>query len=252
MRKLALLLLILFQLLVNSQSAVAVPAFKSNDEIVEWIHLYYKNPTPDRVADAIQHMAKSGIIASRNNGEIIGFMSGVFAANPDKVSSWIAQAQLSDDLQLRAIVLSVWYAAIPESQKIIQSIIDKRPKLLAEFGEMVKRPPTKIEQISLEQGFEQGFWVLDALSGKFGATGDKAMVERTIAALPWADLKADKNRREIGGYAALVLTANAMFDRRVLEFCEASLRHQPPEVAKWLEEIIEDAKAEWAKNEKRP
>jgi hypothetical protein len=47
----------------------------------------------------------------------------------------------------------------------------------------------------------QGAWVLDALWGRYFATGSSAPVERIAEALPWSEVKGDVGRLLVGGAA---------------------------------------------------
>jgi hypothetical protein len=97
-----------------------------------------------------------------------------------------------------------------------------------------------VEKIPLEQGP----WVLDALWGKFMATGERAPVERIITTLPWLDIKGDINRLLVGGSARWSLASNAIQHKRVLKICEDVAITQKGDVASKLRELIANAKKE--------
>lgn len=234
-------LFFLIMFIVAVSPAMAGTTFQSNRDFSPWLTFYYENPEPNRVPDAIRYMSKSGILDKDNAiPPIFGFLSGVFRNNPDKVASWLSQLNSLKEQHLGVVVLGVWYAALPDSQKIVYGLLKKHPKLKPHFEFLYQGTPMIVEQIPLEQGS----WVLDALWGKFMATGDSAPVERIISTLPWIDVKGDVNRLVVGGAAGWSLTSNAVQHKRVLELCEAAEKTQTTEVAAKLREVIKNAKNE--------
>jgi hypothetical protein len=232
-------LLVLMYWLVAVTPAIAGAAFQSQEEVSQWFTFYYQKPEPDRLPDFIAYMSKSGVLDKTNTlTPIFGFLSGAFRNNPDRVSAWVSQLSTLKEQHLGVVVLGLWYAGLPDSPKMAYAIIENHPKLKPNFEFLYKGAPMTIEQIPLEQGP----WVLDALWGKFMATGDSAPVERIIATLPWVDVKGDVNRLLVGGAARWSLTSNAVQHKRVLEICEGVAKTQSGEVAAKLGEVIANAK----------
>lgn len=235
MRHLLSLLLWLFAV----APAVAVTPFQSQDEFGKWLTFYYQNPEPSRVPEAINYMSKSGLLDNKGAyPPISGFLSGAFRDNPDKMASWLGQLGSLDERHLGVVVLGVWYAGLPQSQKTAYALLEKHAKLKAEYAYLYKGSPAPIEEIPLEQGP----WVLDALWGKFMATGDSAPVKRIATTLPWIDGKGDVTRLLTGGAARWSLTSNAVQHKRVLDICESIAAADNDEAAVKLRKIIEDAK----------
>lgn len=177
---------------------------------------------------------------------VIGFISGIFQDNPKSVSAWVAELSSLDDKYFGVVVLGLWYANLPTSQTQVYSFLETRPKLKSDYGSLYSGSPMVIESIPLEQGP----WVLDALWGKFMATGRDEPVERIITALPWRDIKGDLNRLMVGGSAKWSLTSNAIQHPRVLQICEKSLKFHNSEDTEKLREVIEAAKK--GKKERHP
>lgn len=221
--------------------AIADATFQSQGEVSKWFTFYYQKPEPDRIPDFIAYMGKSGVLDKTNTlSPIFGFLSGVFRSNPDRVSAWVNQLSSLKEHHLGVVVLGLWYAALPDSQKMVYAIIERHPKLKPNFEFLYKGAPMTTEQIPLEQGP----WVLDALWGKFMATGDSSLVERIITTLPWVDVKGDVNRLLVGGAARWSLTSNAVQHKQVLEICERAAKTQGGEVTAKLGEVITNAKKE--------
>lgn len=213
--------------------------FQSQKEVSQWLTFYYQKPEPDRLSDFITYMSMTGALDNPNTlPPIFGFLSGTFRNNPNRVSSWVNQLSYLKEQHLGVVVLGLWYAALPNSQKMAYAIIEKHPKLKPNLEFLYKGAPMTIEQIPLEQGP----WVLDALWGSFMATGSSTPVERIITTLPWSDVKGDINRLLVGGSARWSLTSNAVQHKRVLEICEGVAKTQSTEVAAKLGEVIADAK----------
>ena len=234
-------LISLMLLFVIVAPAMAGTAFQSQEDFSQWLTFYYQKPEPDRVPDAIRYMSKSGVLDNdKAISPIFGFLSGTFRNNPEKMASWVSQVDSLKEQHLGVVVLGVWYAALPESQKTAYALLEKHPKLKPNFEFLYKGAPMTVEQIPLEQGP----WVLDALWGKFMATGDGAPVERIISTLPWIDVKGDINRLLVGGAARWSLTSNAVQHKRVLEICEGAEKTQSTEVAVKLVEVIKNARKE--------
>lgn len=221
--------------------AMANPPFKSEEDFSQWLTFYYQNPEPKLIPDAVRYMSQSGILD--NDGAIapiFGFLSGTFRDNPDKMASWVKQLNSLKEQHFGVVILGVWYAALPESRKTVYALLEKRPKLKANFAFLYTGEPMSVEQIPLEEGP----WVLDALWGKFMATGNSTPVERIITTLPWVDAKGDTNRLLIGGAANWSLTSNAVQHKRVLDICEGVLQRQGADVSTRLEEVIKNARQE--------
>jgi hypothetical protein len=226
-------------MLVATHSVFAGTEFKSQEEFSHWLTFYYENPEPNRIPDAVKYMSQAGVLDNSNAiSGIFGFLSGVFRDNPGQINPWLKELRKLKEEQLGVVVLGIWYSGLPDSKSRVSVLLDQHPKLRPEFSFIDQGLPMTVEQIP----FEQGSWVLDALWGKFMATGERTLVERIITTLPWLDIKGDTNRLLIGGSARWSLTSNAIQHKRVLEICEEAVKTQSGEVAAKLGEVIENAK----------
>lgn len=129
---------------------------------------------------------------------------------------------------------------LPKSQQMAQALLKKHPKLKSDFGFIYTSAPITVEKVPLEKTP----LVLDALWGKFVATGDSAPVERIISTLSWIDVQDQTNRRFVGIAAKLSLTYQAAQHKRVLSICEDAAKTTSPEVSVKLSEVIDNAKKE--------
>lgn len=216
-------------------------SFKSQEDVSKWMTFYYQKPDSSRLPEAIEYMSQSGTLDNKNAlAPIFGFLAGVFKDNPQQVPSWIDRLGSLEESHLGVVVLGLWYANLPDSQKRVYAILENHPDLKRQFGYLSQGSPTPVEKIPLEQGA----WVLDALWGNFMATGNKTPVQRIMTTLPWIDAKGDINRLLIGGAARWSLTSNAVQHQRVMQFCEEDVSTQSKEVAAKLREVIANAKKE--------
>ena len=240
---------ILGLLLLAFLTASANAGFESRDELGNWFTYYYQDPEPSKIPEAIEYMSHSGWLYNKKSiSPIFGFLAGGFANNPEQVPSWVGRLSELTDSQFGVVVLGLWYADLPDSQKRVYEILEKRPKLKDEFSFLFKGTPMPVEEIPLEQGA----WVLDSLWGNFMATGSKTPVVRIMSALPWIDVKGDVNRLLIGGAAGWSLTSNAVQHPSVMKFCEEEVKPQPTEVAEKLREVIDNAKKELENRHNKP
>ncbi len=222
--------------------------FQSQEDVTKWSTFYYLKPEPDRIPEFIEHIGQSEFFDNENTiAPIAGFLAGVFRKNPQQVDDWIDRLSSIKEARLGVVVLGLWYADLPDSQKRVYAILEKHPKLKQQFEYLYHGSPMPVEKIPLEQGA----WVLDTLWGNFMATGDKTPVVRIMSALPWFDVKGDVGRLVIGGAARWSLTSNAVQHKRVLQICETEIGNQPKEVAEKLREVIGNAKKELRKMNKK-
>jgi len=232
---------LIIAMLVVTHPVFAETEFKSQEDCSRWLTFYYENPEPNRITNAVEYMSQSGFLDDNNTiSPVFGFLSGVFRGNPKQLDSWLKDMRNLKEEHLGVVILGLWYSGLPDSKSKVSELLDKHPKLKPEFSFIKQGSPMTVEQIPLEQGP----WVLDALWGKFMATGESTPVKRIITTLPWLDAKGDVNLLLVGGSARWSLTSNAVQHKRVLEICEETAKNQTGEVAVKLAEVIENAKKE--------
>ena len=227
--------------LLSGAALSAEPALQTEAGLHQWMTYYYLKPDPGNFVPAVNYMASSGLLENENAlAPLFGFVAGVVRSNPSKLTTWIKELGPLNDAQLGAVVLGVWYANLPQSQKLVYSLLEQRPGLKEKQGFLLQGSPMPITKIPLEEGS----WVLDANWGTFMATGEREPVLRIISTLPWLEVKGDVNRLLIGGAARWSLTSNAVQHKKVLDICESEIPKQPKEVAEKLREVVANAKKE--------
>jgi hypothetical protein len=224
--------------------AQAERGFASKDEVGRWMTNYYLKPEPERLAVAVSYMSHSGMLDKSSTATPLGgFLSGVFHANPVRVPGWLDSMGRLPEEQLPGVLIGIRFAGLPDSRARAHRLLQSHAKLQEQLGSLDTLGATTLEQITLEGGAP----VLDALWGRFMATGDRAPVERVIEALPFLDAKDDEWRQSIGGAAGWSLTSNAVQHPRVLEVCEAVALNQKSGESAHLREVIATAKERLAK-----
>lgn len=233
MKKLVIILsvLIIFPLTIQAKSL-----FSSGKECSEWFMHYYINPEPDKIVPSVKYMNKSGMLDSEiARPSIFGFLAGVFRENPDKAFKWAKKLRTIKSSHYGVVVLGLWYANLPDSQKAVYEILDNDKNLDKDFEYLRNGTPLNIRDIPLKQGA----WVLDALWGEFFATGKPEPIFRITEALPWVDTKGDINKLVIGGAAGWSLRSNAIQHDRVLEVLAGRAENHPED--NYLQRVINDA-----------
>ncbi len=230
--------ILLSLLLIFTFYTQALASFQTSEELSKWITYYYKSPEPNKVPEAYEFMSKKGWFDKKNSvSPLFGFLSGAIQSNPHLAKGWVERLEKLPTKHQNILVLGVWYSDINGSKELVYKLLEKNEELKQAFSYLYEGSPLPVEEIPLEQGP----WVLDALWGKFMATGDTAPVVRIISALPWVDVKGDTNRLLVGGSARWSLTSNAEQHKRVLKICEEQIKIQPENVVVKLKEVIDSA-----------
>lgn len=171
--KVFLLRLISLLLLLSAASTVqAKPGLQDTNTF----NFYYLNPQPDTISSFIQFVDKNDAAAqSKAFGNVTGFMSEIFRANPGRIDQWLTETPLSKNTQV-ALVRALWLADMHEFA--IQAMrrfhwpeneIDTTTTRLAKVNNLDAIIPNNGNDLDL-------FW------GAFFASGEKRHIERILSA----------------------------------------------------------------------
>jgi len=222
------------------------PQNHDTEDISRWISYCYLDPQPDRVTHFIDRACTAGMLKDENvTGPIAGFLAGVLSANPELAEPLVEQMAAYSGIERSGLVLGMWFSGLHNARLLLEPLMQPESSQQAAAAQSIlSRMPRELTEVP----FEHGPWVLDALWGKFMATGDDAPVVRVMSALPWStgegDIKGDVNKLLVGKAAKWSLTSNAFQHERVMSICEAQLQSQPEEVAILLREVIEKARSQ--------
>jgi len=226
-------------LLINAVPAAA--AEPSAGEVQSWSNFYYQNPRPDETPRMLQYMSKNGILTRPNNvGNLMGFLSGLFAKNSDKIELWLRDIDSYSPAEQKLLLTAAWMSGTPGSQRLLRSIGQAKVSKLA-GGDLSGTPSGR--DIPIRQPVD-----LDFYWGRFFVTGDAHDVEKIIAVLYLAEVKPELPGGKIDGMPLMIgmaarwsLQSNAMQHPRVLEVCKSALGKQTGANRRILVEVIRAA-----------
>jgi hypothetical protein len=205
------------------------PAFQSKADLQTWLTYYHREPRPELVVAALVALEDelprhgSTLEAEAGRGGMRSFFGLVLAKSPDAVVQveghpfapgarrFVAEALWRCGTKACASTLARWgVAAGPPAPDMRAAPVDSRS-------------------------------AIDDLWASYSATGDRAYVERVIAALP---VPSDGGAPPAGVPAAALrsLTAMAIADPDVLAVCSASAAAAPPDRKAVLDDIVRRAR----------
>jgi hypothetical protein len=136
----------------------------------------------------------------------------------------------------------VTLAGLPEGQKAF--VVEA----LRRCGTAACKRSLPAADVSPREGAGPDPGTLDDSWASFFATGDGKYVREVVDVLPWVQVRGDVNRLLTGGAAKWSLASNAYQHTRVLTILEQEVTTAKPPTKALLQELIEGAKAERAKN----
>ncbi len=209
--------------------------FKSQEELSDWMCRYYQHREVGLIESALQALERFKLIGQgypEKDAFIAGFLSEVFKQNPEWVQGWLEQTAAWPYPGAKAIV---WTAAMEarhlQAQEAMKEIADKASDEERRFIVGLREAPYfdyLKEPISCPA-------FVDALWGKFFATGDQRYLIRVISALGLADQIKVWDERALASREAE--TYLAVYARRypdVRRICDSRLDLEPENIKKRL------------------
>lgn len=210
--------------------------FSSSEMLLKWINTYRTSPKPKILPQAIQAMARLGLLKEIDQaGVYVGFVAGVLGSNSNIAETLIAET----------------FPLPPEDQVIVVKAIafsglSNWKALLISFNERMPARKVLIEKYLYGDGktlfelpLDQGSFVLDAHWGYYFASGSEVAVSRILSALEWADDRDNVERLTISAMAKWTLASNGMRDKELLDLLKAQMNIQKSEkVRVQLREVI--------------
>ncbi len=242
--------------------APAGAAPPSSDAILKWINDYRHKPDPDRLPLLVQTLSQMQAFKdSETCGAYIGFIAGVLGANPARAKALIGKmlpiAPADRWVLVRAIAysgLSNWKELLtsfadrmPERREMIDRYLDGKLPTLDQIAYQTAKPGMfdKIK-IALKIGsndkkavaLQPSPELIDVLWGYYLATGAYRPIGQIIKLLPLADDKDSVDNLTTGSAAKFTLASNAVRNLNLLAMLKWSVKNQPKETAKVLNEVI--------------
>lgn len=215
--------------------SLVVPATAaSNRDWSQWVSNYYQAPQPELVVPAVFALSKSGYFEQAGQpATAIGFLSAVFAQNPDKVSGWMRDFRDLPVAHQRLTAAALWYSGLPGSDRELRAIARTAdPMLRAEIEQLLVSAvvPVRDTPVLSESS-------LNLQWGAFLASGEQQHIVNTLAALGSGEAGLSSTVR-----SSLAMKASS--HQRVYEICQAQLANQPAGVREQMRTALAGVKTQ--------
>lgn len=194
-----------------------------------WLESYYLNPQPEQLGQAVQSLSRQGYFEKPGHTAIaIGFLSTVFAQNPQRVEGWLSEFNGLPLHHHRLIASALWQAGHPMGAPLLRRLAE-RSAVAGQVHQLAAKPSVPVADTPVLSPSSMNLqW------GAFLATGN----ERHVVAI-LDGIGAD--RPALSTAARYALAQNAVAHARVMEICQAQLSKQPNEVQSVLRAALKDA-----------
>jgi hypothetical protein len=248
-------------------TAAAPPAAAplSTDAILKWINDYRHKPDPDRLPVLVRALSEMQAFKdSETCGAYVGFIAGVLGANPARAAALVSEMMPIATADHWVLVRALAYSGLPNWKNLLTAFADRMPERramidryldgkLPTLDQIVYQPvkPGMLDKIKValkigegdkkEVALEPSPELIDVLWGYYLATGAYKPIGQIIKFLPLADDKESVDNLTTGSAAKFTLASNAVRDLNLLAMLKWSVKSQPKETAKVLNEVIETA-----------
>jgi hypothetical protein len=212
--------------------------FRGTEDVLRWIHAYRATPQADRLPVAIKALSTAGAFKeAETTGLYVGFAGGVLARQPQRAEALLAAMFPLPPEDHLIVIKAVAYSGLPNWQALLRGIAERMPARAAVVDRyLTGRLPT-LDALALDGG-PQG---LDALWGRYYATGDFEPLLRILSILHWSKDGNNRERLTIGSMAKWTLASNAARDMDLLGQLKRALPAEPKPTQATLREVIEAA-----------
>jgi hypothetical protein len=193
------------------------PAVASERNWGEWMQNYYKAPQPDQVVTAVYSLSQEGYFEGVGQpATAIGFLSTVFAQNPDRVGAWMRDFRNLPAAHRRLAAAALWYSGVPSGERELRDLARAAdPALRAEVEALLAQGPVPVVKTPVLSESS-----LNLQWGAFLASGEQQHIVNALAALGSAETG-------LSAAARTSLAQKAAGHSRVYEICQAELSRQP-------------------------
>jgi hypothetical protein len=245
--------------------AASVTARLSTDGILRWINDYRHKPDPDRLPALVRALsALQAFKDSETCGAYIGFIAGVLGSNPGRAGRLAAEMLSIAPADRWVLVRAIAYSGLPNWKDLLVSVGDRMPERREMINRYLEGKLPTLDQIayrtakpgvldkikiafriksdnSKEVALEPTPQLIDVLWGYYLATGAYKPVDKIIKLLPLAEDKDNVDNLTTGSAAKFTLASNAVRDLNLLAMLKWSVKTQPKDTAKVLNDVIETA-----------
>jgi hypothetical protein len=248
-------------------SAAAPPSAAplSTDAMLKWINDYRHRPDPDRLPLVVRTLSEMQAFKdSETSGAYVGFIAGVLGANPVRATALVTEMLPIAPADHWVLVRAIAYSGLPNWKDLLTAVADRMPDRRPMIDRYLDGKLPALDQIAyqavkpgmfdkikvalkIENGdkkavaLEPSPELIDVLWGYYLATGAYKPVGQIIKLLPLADDKESVDNLTTGSAAKFTLASNAVRDLNLLAMLKWSVKSQPKETAKVLNEVIETA-----------
>jgi len=209
-------------------AATPSPAFESPADLQAWLTYYHREPRPELVVAALvaleDELPRHGttLEAEAERGGMRSFFGLVLAKSPD------------------AVVEVEGHPFAPGARRFVAEALRRCgtkacASALTRWGVPSDRPAPDMRAVPVDSRS-----AIDDLWASYSATGDRAYVERVIAALPVSTAAGTPS--EVATAALRSLTGSATADPDVLAVCVAAAASAPPARKALLDDIVRRAR----------
>lgn len=214
--------------------SLATPALAAERNWNDWMQSYYQAPQPDQLVNAVFAASRSGALDQEELVTTnIGFLSAVFARNPDRVDGWVREFDRLPLQHRRLVAAAHWYSALPGGDRELRVLAQgATPAVERELNRLLKSGPVPVADTPvLSEGSLNLQW------GAFLASGDAKHIVNALAAL-------GSEQTGLSSAARYSLAQKAATHERVLAICQDELSRQPAGVQDGLRAALADARSQ--------
>jgi hypothetical protein len=248
-------------------AAAAPPAASpmSTDAILKWINDYRHRPDPDRLPLVVHALSEMQAFKdSETSGAYVGFIAGVLGANPVRATALVTEMLPIAPADHWVLVRAIAYSGLPNWKDLLTAFADRMPERRPMIDRYLEGKLPTLDQIAYQTAkpgmfdkikvalkidngdkkaaaLEPSPQLIDVLWGYYLATGAYKPVGQIIKLLPLANDKESVDNLTTGSAAKFTLASNAVRDLNLLAMLKWSVKSQPKETAKVLNEVIETA-----------
>jgi len=230
--------------------------------ILEWINNYRHRPDPDRLPVLVQALSQLQAFKDPETcGAYIGFIAGVLGTNPERAKALVSRMVPIAPADRWVLVRAVAYSGLPNWKSLLVAVAGRMPERTDMINRYLEGKLPTLDQIDYQPSkpgmfdkikvalkfgaaeqkptaLEPSPELIDVLWGYYLATGSYQPIGRIIKLLPLADDKDSVDNLTTGSAAKFTLASNAVRDLNLLAMLKWSVKHQPKETAKVLNQVI--------------